>query len=325
MTPSGRKPGHDARRSIPGCPRGTITFHVIACNNDGVWNEAGANLGVGIKPAFYQTWWFLALAAFASVAFLWWAIRLRIAIIARQLQERLAERMAERERIARELHDTLLQSLFGLTLRFHTAANRLPFGDPAREALDAALEQSDRVMQEGRERVLNLRARHTDSASLADALGEIGNQLHGVHPAQFQIAVQGRPRPLDAILQEEILLIGREALTNAFSHSGAHNITTTVSYQPGSLHVCVRDDGRGIEESVLKAGSRSGHWGLPGMRERASKMRGDLRVARCRDGGTQVDLQVPAAIVYRAEKPRGPWPWKPFRRKSQQDSDFAAD
>lgn len=306
-------------------PPANYRFRVIACNNDGVWNETGASLGVVIKPAFYQTWWFVTLVALAAAALLWWIVRLRVAGIARQLHERLAERLAERERIARELHDTLLQSLFGLTLRFHTAANRLPVGDPAREALDDALQQSDKVMQEGRERVLNLRARQTESASLADALAEIGRQLRAIHPANFQISVQGQPRPLDTIVQEEILLIGREALTNAFSHSGAQNIVAELSYQPTALHVCVSDDGRGIDEGVLQAGYRTGHWGLPGMRERASKMRGELRVGRSRNGGTQIDLQVPAAIVYRAENPKRPRPRNPFRKKGQQKSDFAAD
>jgi signal transduction histidine kinase/ligand-binding sensor domain-containing protein len=306
-------------------PPGHYRFRVIACNNDGVWNETGATLGVIMKPAFYQTWWFTALVVFGAAALLWWMVRLRITSIARQLQDRLAERMAERERIARELHDTLLQSLFGLTLRFHTAANRLPLGDPAREALDDALQQSDKVMQEGRERVMNLRVRHTQSASLADALAEIGNQLRAIHPANFQISVHGQPRPLEAIVQEEILLIGREALTNAFSHSGGQNIVAGLSYQTAALHVCVSDDGRGIDEGVLQAGYRSGHWGLPGMRERASKMRGDLRVGRTRNGGTQIDLQVPAGIVYRADHPKGPRPWNPFRKKGQQKNDFAAD
>jgi signal transduction histidine kinase len=306
-------------------PPGHYHFHVIACNNDGVWNEMGAGLGVVIKPAFYQTWWFIALVVFAAAALLWWAIRLRIGSIARQLQGRLAERVAERERIARELHDTLLQSLFGLTLRFHTAANRLPIDDPAREALDEALKQSDRVMQEGRERVLNLRARHTESASLADALAEIGNQLRAIHPAHFQVSVVGRARPLDAIVQEEILLIGREALTNAFRHSGALHIVVELSYQPGALHVCVRDDGRGIDDGVLKAGYRNGHWGLPGMKERASKMRGELRVGHSSGAGTLIELQVPAAIVYCAESAKRPWPWNPFRRKAPQEGDFAAD
>ncbi len=306
-------------------PPGNYRFRVIACNNDGVWNETGATLGVVMKPAFYQTWWFTALVLIGAAGLLWWMVRLRIGSIARQLQDRLAERMAERERIARELHDTLLQSLFGLTLRFHTAANRLPLGDPAREALDEALQQSDKVMQEGRERVMNLRVRQTESASLADALAEIGRQLRAIHPANFQISVKGQPRPLDAIVQEEILLIGREALTNAFSHSGAQNIVADLSYQTAALHVCVSDDGRGIDEGVLQAGYRTGHWGLPGMRERASKMRGELRVGRTKDGGTQIDLQVPAGIAYRAHDPKGSRHWNPFRKKGQQNSDFAAD
>ena len=306
-------------------PPGHYRFHVIACNNDGVWNDVGASLGVSIEPAFYQTWWFTALVLLAAIALLSWIIRLRISSIAHQFQARLAERVAERERIARELHDTLLQSLFGLTLRFHTAASRLPAGDPAREALDEALKQSDRVMQEGRERVLNLRGRRSDSINLADALAETGNQLRAIHPANFHVAVEGRPRPLDEIVQEEILLIGREALTNAFSHSGAQNIVAEISYQPGALHVRVRDNGRGIHEGVLKAGYRSGHWGLPGMRERANKMRGELRVRSSSEAGTLIDLHVPANIVYRPESPKDPWPWSLFRRKGGQKGDFAAD
>jgi signal transduction histidine kinase len=306
-------------------PPGHYQFHVIARNNDGVWNETGASLVVSIKPAFYQTWWFTALVMLAAGALLWWAIRLRIRSIAHQLQGRLAERVAERERIARELHDTLLQSLFGLTLRFHTAASRLPADDPAREALDEALKQSDRVMQEGRERVLNLRGRRIDNTNLADALAETGHQLRAIHPANFEISVEGGPRPLDEIVQEEILLIGREALTNAFSHSGAENIVAEIAYQPGALHVRVRDDGRGIDEGVLKTGYRSGHWGLPGMRERANKMRGELRVRSSSEGGTLIDLQVPGTLVYRPESPKGPWPWSLFRRRGPQKSDFATD
>jgi signal transduction histidine kinase len=302
-------------------PPGNFRFRVIACNNDGVWNETGANLAVSIKPAFYQTWWFLALVVLTAAALMWWIIRRRISGIARQFQDRLAERLAERERIARELHDTLLQSLFGLTLRFNTAASHLPAGDPAREALDEALQEADKVMQEGRERVLNLRGRHAPRVSLADALAQVGQQLRSIHPAHFQVTVQGRPRPLDAIVQEEILLIGREALTNAFTHSGGSHIEAQVSYHPTALHVCVSDDGGGIDEAVLKAGYRSGHWGLQGMRERAAKLRSELRVGRSNEGGTQIDLQVPGAIVYRPDHPKGPWPWNRFRRKD----DFAAD
>ena len=132
------------------------------------------------------------------------------------------------------------------------------------QALDEALKQSDKVMQEGRERVLNLRARRTESTSLADALAEIGDHLRAIHPAHFRISVRGRPRPLDPIVQEEILLIGREALTNAFNHSEAQNIEAELSYHSTALHVSVIDDGRGIDEGVLKAGYRSGQLGAAG-------------------------------------------------------------
>ena len=233
--------------------------------------------------------------------------------------------MAERERIARELHDTLLQSLFGLTLRFHTAASRLPADDPAREALDEALKQSDRVMQEGRERVLNLRSRRIDSTNLADALAETGNQLRTIHPANFEISVEGRPRPLDEIVQEEVLLIGREALTNAFTHSGAQNIVAEISYQPGALHVRVRDNGRGIDEGVLKTGYRKGHWGLPGMRERAGQ--NAWRIARSllqrgRDTDRSAGSGEPRLPP---REPKGLWPWSLFRRRRTQKADFATD
>jgi signal transduction histidine kinase len=133
--------------------------------------------------------------------------------------------------------------------------------------------------------------------------------------------VEGRPRTLDPIVQEEILLIGREAITNAFRHSGGENIAARLSYHGGAFHLRVSDDGRGIDEGVLRAGYRSGHWGLPGMRERTKKMRGELRVGRSKSGGTEIDLQVPGAIVYRGPAPKGPRPRNLFRRKG----DFAAD
>ena len=113
-------------------------------------------------------------------------------------------------------------------------------------------------------------------------------------------------------------------MTNAFSHSGAQNIVAEISYQPGALHVRVRDDGRGINEGVLKAGYRTGHWGLPACGA-PNKMRGELCVRSSSEGGTLIDLQVPANIVYRPESPKGPWPWSLFRRKGGQKADFAAD
>jgi ligand-binding sensor domain-containing protein len=304
---------------------GHYRFHVIACNNDGVWNRSGADLGFAIAPAFYQTRWFMALCVLVAGAILWWLVRLRIHSITRQLKGRLAERLHERERIARELHDTLLQSLFGLMLRFQTTVDRMAANDPARAALDEALNQSEAVMQEGRERVRNLRSSHLEGANLTDALAELGHQLQLIHPAEFKVSVEGRPRPLDPLIQEEILLVTREALTNAFTHSNAATIMAEVSYGLAALRVSIRDDGRGIEDGVLKTGSRSGHWGLPGMCERARKMRGQLHLACPKEGGTQIDLQIPAAVAYRTEHRASRSIWNPFQRHRRKVSEFTAD
>jgi signal transduction histidine kinase/ligand-binding sensor domain-containing protein len=305
-------------------PPGHYRFRVIASNNDGLWNESGANLGVALTPAFYQTSWFKALLGFIAVSLLWWLVRLRIGSVTRQLQERLAERLAERERIARELHDTVLQSLFGLMLRFQSAADRLPTDDPARKALDDALNQSEEIMREGRERVRNLRASHTEITSLADALEGFGHQLRAIHSAEFKLSVEGQPRPLDALIQDEIVLIGREALTNAFTHSYAQTIVVNVSYNSDNLHLRIYDNGRGIENEVLKAGYRSDHWGLAGMRERSSKIHSDLHIGRGNGGGTQIDLRVPAIIVYRTDSREHSWFRKVFRR-SRKTNEFAMD
>ncbi len=175
---------------------GSYRFHVIACNNDGVWNEAGATLGFAIEPALYQTRWFAALCVLMALAMLWWLVRLRIHHVTQQLKERLSERLQERERIARELHDILLQSLFGLMLRFQTTVDRMAPEDPARRALGEALNQSEAVMQEGRERVRHLRVHHLEVASLTDELAELGHQLQTIYPAGYKVSVEGRPRSL---------------------------------------------------------------------------------------------------------------------------------
>jgi signal transduction histidine kinase/ligand-binding sensor domain-containing protein len=305
-------------------PPGRYRFRIIASNNDGVWNESGASVGVFLAPAFYQTWWFRGILGLVAVCVLWWLVRLRISSVTRQLQERLGERLAERERIARELHDTLLQSLFGLMLRFQSAADRLPNGDPTRKALDEALNQSEAVMREGRERVRNLRSTHTECFSLIDVLTAVGHQLQTIHPAEFRIFVEGQPRSLDALVQEEIVLIGREAITNAFTHSGGQIIVVEVSYNPDNLHLRVYDDGCGIEDEVLKAGRRSDHWGLIGMKERSVKIQGELCIGRRRDGGTQIDLRIPSAIAYLAEQSEGGRLRGIFRR-NREASRFAVD
>lgn len=281
---------------------GRYRFRVTACNNDGVWNDRGTYLDFVIDPAFYQTWWFRGLCALALAALLWMLLQMRIDRVTSQLQSRLAERSDERERIARELHDTLLQSLFGVMLQFHAIADRLSAENPARQVLSETLTRADAVMQEGRERVRNLRARQSDSGALIDALSTTGYELQALRPAKFQLQVKGRLRSLKADIQEEILLIGREALTNAFVHSQAQSIDVDVNFRLRRLVLEVRDDGVGIDESIRRAWGREGHWGLRGMRERANKMRARLEIRRVATGGTRVELAVPGRIAYAGQR-----------------------
>jgi signal transduction histidine kinase len=233
-----------------------------------------------------------------------------------KVRGRLEERLAERERIARELHDALLQGVQGLVLRFQAVANRIPTREPTRELMERALERADQVLNEGRDRVMNLRAGVGGVGELAQALAAAGEQLALAHPAQFRTKVEGVPRDLHPIVHEEMLFVGREALTNAFRHAGASKIEAEVSYGNLVLKVRVRDDGRGIDADVLRGGP-PGYWGLLGMRERATKIRANLDLWSKPGAGTEIELRLPAELAYRKKRrvARGGW-WHPSRSLS---------
>jgi signal transduction histidine kinase/ligand-binding sensor domain-containing protein len=279
---------------------GKYRFHVTASNNNGVWNDTGAFVDFIIEPAFYQMWQFRLMLGVALALLLAAMVQVRIASVTSQMRARMAARSDERERIARELHDTLLQSLFGVMLQFHSIAGRLSQQDPTRQVLSETLVRADNVMQEGRERVRNLRASETHSGSLMDELATTGYQLQALRPVGFQINARGWPRPLKPDIQEEVLLIAREALTNAFVHSQAQTISVEVIFRPRHLVILVEDNGRGIDEEILRAGGREGHWGLLGMRERARKIGSRIDYDRPLTSGTRVTLRVPARIAYGA-------------------------
>jgi signal transduction histidine kinase/ligand-binding sensor domain-containing protein len=307
---------------------GEYTFHVTAANNDGVWSTTEASLNFTISPAFYQTAWFRAVCALVCVFPLWFLYALRIRDIRAKARGRLEERLAERERIARELHDTLLQGVEGLVLRFQAVANRMPKREPARELLERALERADQVLDEGRDRVMNLRAGAGDAGELAQALAAAGEQLALANPAQFRTTTEGAPRDLHPIVHEEMLLIGREALANAFRHAGADKIEAQVSYGNLALKVRIRDDGRGLDADVLQDG-RPGHWGLVGMRERAKKIRAHLELWSKPGAGTEIELRLPAELAYR-NKRRVAWrswwlPARPASRSGNASSDAVTE
>ncbi len=275
---------------------GHYRFQVIACNNDGVWNNTGASLEFWIAPAFYQTKWFYALCAGLGVLVLAALHRVRVRYLLRQARHRLQERQGERERLARDLHDTLLQGTQGLLLRFQAVANRIPPREATRDLMDRALERAEQVLTESRRRVRDLRAK--DLADLAEALVRAANQVaYGRHPAQFRVNVQGVARELHPIVREEVFMIAREALANAFKHARAGNIEAEIAYGNSELVLRIRDDGVGIDPQILKGG-RPEHWGILGMRERAQKIRARLDIWGGAAAGTEVELRVPAQVAY---------------------------
>lgn len=298
---------------------GTYTFRVIASNNDGVWNETGAALSITIAPRYYQTAWFMVLCALLGASLLWIAYLLRLRHLSAQIRGRLQERHRERERIARELHDTLLQSVQGLILRFHAVAESLGRDAPSRAAMERVLQRADDVMGEARSRVLDLRRAHL-SGQLPDMLAELGQELAADHPVAFRLAVEGAVRDLDLLVCDEIYRIAREAVLNSFQHARATQVVVDLAYAADGLQLHVRDDGIGMSRDVLQAGGRQGHFGLSGMRERSERIGARLEISAGDGDGTAVVLHVPGLMAYRGEAAplRGSW-WRRlagrFRRR----------
>jgi ligand-binding sensor domain-containing protein len=281
---------------------GHYRFHVIACNNDGVWNESGASLGFGLAPAFYQTKWFLALGI-ALIGFLVWVGYMwRVRIVTARLDWQFRERLAERTRIAQELHDTLLQGAQSASMQLSVANDQLAADAPAKPLVTRVLELQARLIEDGRNAVRGLRLSTEEIEGLDQALARVPQKLALQGAADFRVNVEGVPRVLHPVIREEVYSIGREAVANAFRHSRATKIEVAVGYGSDELRVCVQDNGHGIDPQVLDSG-REGHWGLSGMQERAHKIGAKLRVSSNAAGGTEVELRVPSRIAFRSQIP----------------------
>ena len=244
-----------------------------------------------------------AISTFFIAAFFGWAITRRI------VELRLEERVSERARIAHDLHDTFFQGIQGLLLRFHTATSQLHKDEPARRIFEETLKQSDRVMLEGRELVLDLRATVSGQSDLPTVFSDLGEGMRKGSSCEFKVVVNGAIRSLHPVVFEELLKIGKEALGNAFRHSDAHSIETELNYTASELRVRIRDDGKGIDSTILRQGHRDGHFGLPGMRERAKKIGAHLDVWSRAGAGTEVELRIAAGVAYVSDQ-NGPWLWK---------------
>ena len=280
-------------------PPGNYTFHVVASNEDGVWNERGETLDFQIPPTFMQTPSFRILCVLATGLLLYLLYLWRISYITARVSERLYERLMERERIARSLHDTLLQGMQGIILRFQSVALMLPIHSPLRSTMEKALVGADEMITEGRDQVMNLRTSLGEIDSLPSALQEIGLSLSNEFNINFSMDMVGESQDLRSLAKEEIYRIGREALFNACQHSLATEIKLTLIFGKVEFRLHVQDNGRGIDESVLKAGHRMGHWGLTGMMERAKVIGGNLHIESNPEKGTEIIFTVCVGLVYR--------------------------
>ncbi|MFY8143826.1 MAG: triple tyrosine motif-containing protein [Caulobacter sp.] len=289
-------PGQRREAFYSNLPPGKHRFQVIAANEDGVWNNTGATLDFTIPKTFVQTNLFMALCGLALALLAWLAFRLRLRAVARQIRARMSERLAERERIARELHDTLLQGVQGLILQFHLVAEDLTEKQADRASLDRVLDDADSFVGEARDRVRELRMSPTggDLEAALDKLQQAASALGGRTITRETI---GRPRALDSTACDEISQIVREAVSNATRHADASEITIRSIYGPLTLQVSVADNGVGIPADILREG-REGHFGLDGMRERAHRLEGRIRIENDVNGGARITVKAPGGVVY---------------------------
>jgi ligand-binding sensor domain-containing protein/signal transduction histidine kinase len=293
-------------------PPGSYRFRVMASNPDGEWSPAAAAAAFEVDPLFWQTGWFLIgsilVCGFVAIAL----YQLRLRQLTRRLNLRFEERLAERMRIAQELHDTLLQGFISASMQVHVAADSLPAESREKPILARALQLMRQVIEEGRTSVRGLRSSQNASIELEQAFARIRQEFlageAGSQP-EFRVIVDGQRKKLHPLLRDEVYRIGREAVINAFRHAQARKIEVELRYFPHQFSIVVRDDGRGIDPEILKSG-RDGHWGLPGMQERANQIHAHLHVRSRASAGTEVELSVPGHLAFQGQSKRDGEPRK---------------
>lgn len=280
---------------------GKYRFRVIACNNDGLWNEQGAILDFSIAPAWFQTMWFRMLCIAAVMLMTWGVYRLRVEQIHKSLSARFDERLAERTRMARELHDTFLQTLQGSKLVAENALENSSDPVQMQRAMQQLSEWLDQAVQEGRAALNSLRTSTTQRNDLAEAFKRAVKECRMERPIEACFSVSGYAKEMHPVVRDEIYRVGYEAIRNACTHSKGSRLEVELKYGH-DLAVHVRDNGVGIDRTVAEQG-KNGHFGLQGMRERAARIGGKLTVATSADSGTQITVVVPGGIVFRKPSP----------------------
>jgi signal transduction histidine kinase len=303
---------------------GPYRFRLIATNSEGLWNSSEVDLPVEITPQFWQTMWFrIAAGVLGSLAVIL-IYRLRLRTVAARMNMRFEERLAERTRIAQELHDTLLQGFLSASMQLHVADDRLPENSEAKPLVERALQLMTRVIDEGRNTVRGLRSSDVFDQNLGQAFSRLQQELSPTSDTEFRIIVEGTPRQLRPAVRDDIYHIGREALANSFRHSRATEIVVEIEYSVNFFRVMVRDNGIGITPDVLREG-REGHWGLSGMRERAERIGARLRVLSRADAGTEMELSVPSNIAFTSQPSKGGKFWfsRLYAKKSSEGKTVA--
>jgi signal transduction histidine kinase len=283
--------------SYPKLPGGAYVFSVRA-STDGVhWTANSPRLSITIQPYFYETWWFKALCAAAALVLVWLLARWEVRRALRRYRARERIRTDEREAIARDLHDTLLQRNFALVMQLEAEYRRTPEGD-ARDRLGKLTQSANSAVTEGRQRLGALRERLGDSDSLCSKLEHLGHNLAAETGIHFQLFVEGNQRQLKAAARENLEMLVSEAITNSVRHGRESYVGVEVAFGRWQMRVAVKDDGDGIPAAVLASGGREGHFGIPGMFERAQKLDARLDIRRRNPKGTEVCLAIPARRIY---------------------------
>jgi signal transduction histidine kinase/ligand-binding sensor domain-containing protein len=280
-------------------PPGTYRFHVIACNNDGVWNEVGSSLRFTIEPAWYQSKVFRAACLIIGVFVLWALYRLRVRQIEVAASTRFSERLAERTRVAREIHDTLLQTIQGSRMVAEDALEHAAEPGRLRTAIEQLANWLARATREGRAALNSLRATSSEGRDVIEALKLAAEEEAGASSLSIVCRSSGEPRYIHPIVADDIYRIAREAVRNVRYHAKANKLLLELEYGQ-RLILRITDDGIGMDSALLEHG-RPAHFGLQGMRECAAHIEGKLTITSAPQAGTVITLIVPGRVAFKTE------------------------
>ena len=277
---------------------GHYAFELRAENEDGVQNVQDATLNLDVQPAYYQTWWFKLICAGIFGLLIALLYRLRIAQMRSRLRLQLEAKHEERERIARDLHDTLMQGMHGLVLQVDVWSSDPKIDSRHRQIMAGAANAALDLLTEGRDKIVALRSPSNGSTGLKERLEQVARECTPPKPVTFSVRQSDEKRPLHSNVAEEVFQIGREAIKNAFVHANARTIAVSIDYGEKAFVLLVSDDGLGLPPEILGKGAKAMHWGLPGMRERATTVNGQLTLRSTDASGTTVELVIPGKVAY---------------------------